>query len=117
MTGVPQQTESQFQDAVIEYAQLTCWAVAHFRGVRVQRADGSHYYATPVQADGEGFPDLVLVRERVIYAELKSDRGRLSDDQTIWKDRLRGAGAEFYVWRPRDWPSIERILAIGSRRP
>ena len=111
MTGVPQQTETQFQAAVIEYAQLAGWRVAHFRSVRVQRADGSYYYATPVAADGEGFPDLVLVRDRVVYAELKAQRGQPRPDQRVWLDVLASAGAEAYLWRPSDWPDIERILA------
>lgn len=105
------ETEVQFQQAVIEAAQLHGWTVAHFRPARTQQG-----WRTPVQADGKGFPDLVLVATgRVVFAELKSDRGRLTDDQKIWWERLRTAGAEVYVWRPRDWPHIEKTLREQDR--
>jgi hypothetical protein len=111
--------EEQLQKDVIGTAHLLKWRVAHFRTVRIQRRDGSVHYATPVQADGAGWPDLVLVRDRVIYAELKSDRGTLSTAQQDWLHALGNAGAECHVWNPRDWKSghIEAILrkhAIGA---
>ena len=65
---------------------------------------------TPVGADGKGFPDLVLVRERVIYAELKAKSGSIRPDQKIWIERLQQAGAEVYVWRPKDLEIISGIL-------
>ena len=100
------QTETQFQESVIEAAHTFGWRVAHFRAART--ADGS--WRTPVQADGRGFPDLVLVRDRVIFAELKSDTGKVSDEQHEWIAWLEGAGAQAEVWRPADWPLIEATL-------
>lgn len=67
-------------------------------------------WQTAVQADGAGFPDLVLVRERVIWAELKTDKGKESNDQIDWKDALMNADQEFYVWRPRNFKEIEQLL-------
>lgn len=101
-------TERDWQRQVIELAQLHRWRVAHFRPA--QTKDG---WRTPVEADGKGFPDLVLVRipGELIFAELKSDTGRLSDDQTIWLDLLRLVrGIDVYVWRPRDFDEVERRL-------
>lgn len=58
-----------------------------------------------------GFPDLVLVRRpRVIFAELKAERGRLLDAQRDWLAALRDCSVESYLWRPSDWPEIERVL-------
>lgn len=61
-----------------------------------------------------GFPDLVLVRgPRVVFAELKGPKGKLTDKQQQWIDALRAAGQEVYVWRPVDLdgcPSIHEIL-------
>jgi len=57
-----------------------------------------------------GFPDLVLVRERVIFAELKSEKGQPTSDQQHWLDKLKAAGAEVYLWRPSDLPGIMDIL-------
>ncbi len=57
-----------------------------------------------------GFPDLVLARDRVIFAELKTEIGRLTDRQTHWLDVLRAAGQECYVWRPSDWETVAQTL-------
>lgn len=112
MTAIPQ-TEAEFQASVIEYAHVNSWVVAHFRPGRT--ADGG--WRTPVAADGKGFPDLVLVRERVVFAELKSATGRLTHDQRAWAEWLGRAAAEHYVWSPDDWPAIERILGGARQRP
>lgn len=101
-------TEEQLQRAVIELARLTGWRVAHFRPALT-----SHGWRTAVEADGAGFPDLVLVRRQlVVFAELKSDRGTLTPGQREWADALTEAGQEMFVWRPRDWSSgaIEQFL-------
>jgi hypothetical protein len=98
-------TEGELQENVVKMAHLLRWRVAHFRPA--QNAAGR--WSTPVAADGAGFPDLVMVRDRiVIYAELKSDGGRLSDAQKDWLAVLPNS----CVWRPVDWKSgeIERIL-------
>ena len=97
--------ENAFQQAVIELAQALGWKVAHFRAARTK--DG---WRTPVAADGAGWPDLVLVRDRVIFAECKTLRGKMSPNQWQWRDCLLYARAEVYVWRPLDWDEIETIL-------
>lgn len=66
VTAAPLTTEAMFQIEIIELARILGWRVAHFRPAQTR-----HGWRTPVAADGKGFPDLVLVRERVIYAELK----------------------------------------------
>jgi hypothetical protein len=66
-----------------------------------------------VAADGAGWPDLTIVdRGRVIFAELKSDRGRASDKQRDWLASLSDAGAEVHVWCPTEWldGTIEAVL-------
>jgi hypothetical protein len=100
--------EQELQDAVIELSRLLGWRVAHFRPAKT--ANG---WRTPVEADGKGFPDLVLVRGgRLIFAELKSATGKLSDEQEIWVSELRLSEAETYVWEPSRWldGTIERVL-------
>ncbi len=107
------QTEADFQNTVIKLAQYLGWRVAHFRGVRVQRRNGTVYYQTPVQADGAGWPDLFLAhpgKNLIIVAEIKSEKGRLSPEQKVWLDIFSSAGVPAYVWRPSDWEEIERIL-------
>jgi hypothetical protein len=51
-----------------------------------------------------GFPDLVLVKRRwLIFAELKSETGKLTQPQTRWLTALQEAAMpEVFVWRPSD---------------
>lgn len=98
-------TETAFQAQVIAAAHDLGWRVAHFRSVKVQRKDGSVHYTTPVQADGKGWPDLVLVRERdqrVIYAELKKVGEYPRPEQRAWLEMLKACEQDVYVWRPGD---------------
>ena len=57
-----------------------------------------------------GFPDLVLVRDRVIFAELKTERGRVSKEQIAWIHAIKSAGTYAAIWRPSDWVNIQKIL-------
>jgi hypothetical protein len=107
----PRLSERDFQKAVVELAQLRRWRVAHFHRVHVQRKDGSHAWMTPVAADGKGFPDLVLVRDRVVYAELKRRGGVASAEQHHWADALKAAGQEVHQWDPGDWEEIVAVLS------
>ena len=107
---VKEWTEEAFQEHVIALARVFGWRVAHFRPVRIQRANGTTHYETPVAADGKGWPDLVLVKDRVIYAELKRENGVLEPAQRDWRDLLLAAGATHRTWRPRDLGAIEAEL-------
>lgn len=100
-------TESEWQQRVIDLAHLLGWRVAHFRAARTQTG-----WRTPVAADGAGFPDLILVRDRLIAAELKTQRGTVSWPQQQWLDALQAAGVETHVWRPSDWADVQRTLQM-----
>lgn len=90
------QTERAFQASVVRYAELMGWHTYHTYDSRRSNA---------------GFPDLVLVRRpRVIFAELKSQRGRLRPAQRLWIEELRACGQDVRLWRPSDWEDIERAL-------
>jgi hypothetical protein len=100
-------TGAQLQDAIVEAARVLGWRAAHFRPARSTRG-----WRTPLAYDSAGWPDLVLVRDRVIFAEVKGDRDRLRPEQTAWLLALDNAGAETYVWKAADWAdgSIDRVL-------
>lgn len=105
-----QAQEAEFQAQVIQLARLLGWRVAHFRAAQTKRG-----WRTPVSADGAGFPDLVLARKgRVIFAELKTQRGKLSTAQECWQNELSGLPNDdrvlVTVWRPADWSDIEAAL-------
>ena len=95
--------EAEFQRMVIDLAGIYDWRVAHFRTVF---ANGR--WLTPVAGDGAGFPDLVLAKpgHDALFAELKTDTGRLSPAQKLWANAL----PLVHVWRPRDWNRIEATL-------
>jgi hypothetical protein len=50
----------------------------------------------------------------VIFAELKTDTGALSDPQYQWGRTLREAGAEWRLWRPKDMDAIQKRLGGGK---
>lgn len=94
--GVTDVTEKQFMAAVVEMAQMLGWLVYHTRDSRHSEA---------------GFPDIVCVRrDRVLFIELKTEKGRLSEEQERWLSALGLAGAHVHCWRPSDWPAVEAAL-------
>lgn len=67
-----------------------------------------------------GWPDLVIVGQRgVIFAELKSTDGRVTQAQRHVGRQLLGWGHSWYEWRPADWrnASIKARLYLLSRPP
>lgn len=91
-------TEREWQSQVVKAARLLGWTTYHTHDSRRSEP---------------GWPDLALVRDRLVMAELKTDTGRLSAAQERWLDLLTGAGIEAYVWRPRD---IDQVLAVLKRK-
>jgi len=94
----PKLLEKELQSAVIDTARLFGWRVAHFRPAMTK-----HGWKTAVGGDGAGFPDLVLVRDGVLWIELKVGGNTLSAEQAAWLEALRAAGEECYVWTDSDW--------------
>ena len=101
-------TEEDFLRRVIETARWAGWLVYHPEKVPARWRGETRW----VTAGSDGFPDLVLVHPKrgLIFAELKTDRGRVADSQRRWHDALSDASVEVYVWRPIDWDAIVRRL-------
>ena len=90
-------TESELLAAVRAVAWRCGWLTYH-----THRSDRSE----------PGFPDLCMVRGgRVVFAELKSEKGRVTRAQQTWLDGLEQAGMEVFVWRPSDLDGIARLLS------
>lgn len=70
-----------------------------------------NYHTLRSKGSRSGFPDRVLVRDRIIYAEMKTETGKPSDKQVEFLDALARAGGEVYLWRPSDFEEIGRILS------
>lgn len=97
-------TEADLQNSLRDLARRFGWLTYHTHDSR--RSD-------------PGFPDTVLTRGgRLIFAELKSDKGRLRPEQMAWLCALRetcdvlhpSRQVQVFVWRPRDWDAIVEVL-------
>jgi hypothetical protein len=77
--------EAQFKNTVIDIATRYDWFVHHDLPAMNRRGA----WATHIQGNA-GFPDLVLVNKRgvLVFAELKTDIGRVSKTQEAWLDSL-----------------------------
>jgi hypothetical protein len=73
------------------------------------------YHTLRSKGSQTGFPDRVLVRDRVIFAELKREKTKPTPSQVEWLDGLAKANAEVYVWRPSDLDEIGEILSMRAR--
>ena len=91
-------SEKEFAQAVVELAEALGWMV----------------WRTWVSLHSpKGEPDLRMVnvdQRRVVWAEVKSDKGKLTAAQAEAILTLRSSGAEVYVWRPGDWEKIQAVL-------
>ena len=86
-------SEDELLTNVIECARLLRWRVYHIRNSKRGIVQGH-----------VGFPDILALRDgQVLIAELKAERGRLTEEQDIWLREWRKAGALVHIWRPRDW--------------
>lgn len=95
-------SEDDLKARIIDTAKAYGWRVCHFRPARTAKG-----WRTPLEGD-KGLPDLVLARDGVvILAELKSDKGKPTDDQVLWLEALGGHGR---LWAPKDWPTIQAEL-------
>jgi hypothetical protein len=94
------ETEREFQSRVTELARMLGWSV----------------YSVPDsrRATLSGYPDLTMWRvtdRRLIFAELKREKGRISPAQEVIIGELRALGrAEVVIWKPSDWPEIVGTL-------
>jgi len=94
---VGDESEKHFLGRVTRLAELYGWVVWHTLDSTGTRA---------------GEPDLRMVRPpRVIFAELKSEHGRLRLEQTQALALLeRCPEVETYLFRPSDWQQIVEVL-------
>ena len=91
--------EAAFQRSVVEAAEALGWLVFHDHDSRRNKA---------------GLPDLILVRGRIVFAELKAECGRVRPEQRKWIDALRLAGGDVHVWRPSDMDDVMELLKGGK---
>ena len=102
--------EKDFQKQVLQYAALRGWRTAHFGNtVKIVRRGDS--YTTIADPGAAGFPDVVFIRPpRVVFAELKAGRNKLTPDQAAWLAALAACEMDVHCWRPDDWSTITECL-------
>lgn len=104
---IAEMAESVWQEQFIQLAQAHGWWHMHVR--RTVGRGRKWVTATNVI----GWPDLTLVctrQERIIFVELKSEKGVVSPEQSEVHAKLRAAGQEVYVLRPSDLDLAQAIL-------
>lgn len=100
----PSISEAQLRARVVELAHAAGWKVFSLPINRPVR---------PVKSD-LGYPDLTLARHReALWIELKTEDGKLSDEQHRWHDALPWC----VVIRPSDLRNgrLAGLLAMGWR--
>ena len=125
-------SEEEFQQQVIDLATLRGWRHYHTRDSR-RSAEGFpdlilarvERKLTDLQASELKKQFLAASQDRrhipvlagggagrVIFAEMKAQKGRPSVEQRAWLALLADTGkVEVYVWRPSDFDQIVEILA------
>lgn len=100
-------SEGAFQKDVIHVAALNGWDAHH---IRPGLYGGGHY-----RTDGlKGMPDLILIGRHgqgILWAELKTEKGKVSEIQHERMAQLLNNGQEVYVWRPSQMQLIVDRLA------
>ena len=94
--------EKEFQRKVLFLLKINGWQTHHtFRSTEV---------------NPKGFPDILAWKPslgRMLFAELKSNTGRLTSEQ---KEVIAGLAQistiETYVWYPKDWELIHEIIGV-----
>jgi hypothetical protein len=117
-------SESEFQASVIKTARDLGWGVSLAAWKR-DNAELEAYGQPSAPLEGlvfhprfsvgsePGWPDLVLIRrrdQRVLFRELKSDRGVVHPRQAAVLELLSACGLDAAVWRPSDLERIGREL-------
>ena len=92
--------EKDFQERVCHLARLYHWRIYSIPDSR--------------RVSMAGYPDLTMwnvEQKRLIFAELKREKGKVSESQKIVLSELgQLVQCEVYVWRPSDWDSIIEIM-------
>ena len=105
MTGpraipAPTISEAAFLNQVLDLLRLYGYRTLHLRPALTR----SGRWATHIQGDGVGWPDVYAVRgHRAVALELKSEKGKPTEAQLDWLAALGHAGVEAHVVRPSQW--------------
>ena len=97
-------SERDWQQQVRQIARLYGWTM--------------QYHTHDARRSDPGWPDLVLHHPelgRTIFAELKTDSGKITAAQAEWLHALGISGLETAVWRPRDTRTVQAVLGPAQQ--
>lgn len=99
-------SERDLSSAVVELARLGGY---------------KHYHTFDSRRSTHGFPDYVFAHARreprLIFAELKSETGKVRPEQKEWLDALSTIpGVTVHLWRPSDLEEIAAVLTGRRER-
>jgi len=92
-------SEEQFRRKVRQIAKLYGWDM--------------QYHTHNSRRSDAGWPDEGIAHtehKRILFIELKTDKGRVTAAQKMWIDALQGIGMEAAIWRPKDIDLIVEVL-------
>ena len=102
-------SEKLFMDQVMQIAKMNGWMIHHPTPHQVRPG--------VFRSDGAGVPDLMLVSTTgrgIIWAELKTEVGKLTPIQRQWGNSIKANGGEYYVWRPSQLELIASRLGRNT---
>jgi hypothetical protein len=96
-------SEHDWSSLVVEVARLGGWTL--------------RYHTYHSKRSPSGFPDYVFVKgARIVFAELKTEAGKLTAAQSTWKagllevERATSGLVQVYTWRPGDYDAMVEVL-------
>ena len=125
-------SEADFSSSVEELLDMFGWLWEHPRPARIKIA-GTETYRTAISGH-KGRPDYLAVRRgRLLFIELKAEKGKLSPEQEQWFEDLRECQRtitlepiekgkalrgnfpmitipEIYLWKPSQWDELVALL-------
>lgn len=101
-------SEHSIQTQIVQYlkwSNIECFAIPN--GIFFNSASKNQTYAYINKLRKEGFREgcsdlVVLLKNRVIFIEIKSTTGKQSDKQKEFETKVKELGFEYYVWRDID---------------
>lgn len=122
--GLGTWSEADFQTRVIRLARDLHWGVSSqaWKAETIQLEQfgqppaplaGLVFHVRWSMGSDSGFPDLVLMRRRdgrVLFRELKTDKGKVSDRQAAVLELMTACGLDAAVWRPSQLDQIGKEL-------
>lgn len=94
-------TEQDIQKSILDYFNYS--GVAVKTGSGAFKVDGRFVKMTTGFNDGNGWPDVVWVYKGQVYlCEIKTPKGRLSDNQKIMHDEIKKHGVNVFILKSLD---------------